>query len=146
MKEGTDTLSLGTDKLAQQTVFSILFTISLSHLLNDMMQAVIPAVYPLLKQKYHLSFTQIGLITFCFQLTASILQPFVGNYTDKTPRPYSLAVGMGFTFVGLIAYHPGVGCVNRHRLVHLPSRIVAGGPHGIGWEARTGPVYLSTGW
>ena len=103
MKEGTDTLSLDTDKLAQQTVFSILFTISLSHLLNDMMQAVIPAVYPLLKQKYHLSFTQIGLITFCFQLTASILQPFVGNYTDKTPRPYSLAVGMGFTFVGLIA-------------------------------------------
>ncbi|MBT1712591.1 MFS transporter, partial [Fulvivirgaceae bacterium PWU5] len=63
---------------AQKTVFSILFTISFSHLLNDMMQAVIPAVYPLIKDSFHLSFTQIGLITLTFQLTASLLQPFVG--------------------------------------------------------------------
>ena len=89
--------------LAQTTIYSILFTISFSHLLNDMMQSVIPAIYPLLKQNYHLSFTQIGLITFTFQLTASLLQPFVGHFTDKTPRPYSLAIGMGFTLTGLIS-------------------------------------------
>jgi MFS transporter, FSR family, fosmidomycin resistance protein len=89
--------------LAQTTVYSILFTISFSHLLNDMMQSVIPAIYPLLKNSYHLSFTQIGLITFTFQLTASLLQPFVGHFTDKTPRPYSLAIGMGFTLTGLIS-------------------------------------------
>ncbi|OQP40569.1 Fosmidomycin resistance protein [Niastella koreensis] len=89
--------------LAQTTVYSILFTISFSHLLNDMMQSVIPAIYPMLKDNYHLSFTQIGLITFTFQLTASLLQPFVGHFTDKTPRPYSLAIGMGFTLTGLIS-------------------------------------------
>jgi FSR family fosmidomycin resistance protein-like MFS transporter len=88
---------------AQKTVFSILFTISFSHLLNDMMQAVIPAVYPLIKDSFHLSFTQIGLITLTFQLTASLLQPFVGFYTDRTPRPYSLSIGMGFTLMGLVA-------------------------------------------
>jgi FSR family fosmidomycin resistance protein-like MFS transporter len=88
---------------AQKTVFSILFTISFSHLLNDMMQAVIPAVYPLIKDSFHLSFTQIGLITLTFQLTASLLQPFVGFYTDRTPRPYSLSIGMGFTLIGLVA-------------------------------------------
>jgi FSR family fosmidomycin resistance protein-like MFS transporter len=89
--------------LAQTTVYSILFTISFSHLLNDMMQSVIPAIYPMLKDNYHLSFTQIGLITFTFQLTASLLQPFVGHFTDKTPRPYSLAIGMGFTLTGLVS-------------------------------------------
>jgi MFS transporter, FSR family, fosmidomycin resistance protein len=89
--------------LAQTTVYSILFTISFSHLLNDMMQSVIPAIYPLLKDSYHLSFTQIGFITFTFQLTASLLQPFVGHFTDKTPRPYSLAIGMGFTLTGIIS-------------------------------------------
>ena len=67
-----------------------------------MMQSVIPAVYPIKKDKFMLSFTQIGFITLSFQLTASILQPFVGYYTDKTPRPFSLAIGMGFTFLGLI--------------------------------------------
>jgi FSR family fosmidomycin resistance protein-like MFS transporter len=89
-------------KIATQTVYSILFTISFSHLLNDMMQSVIPAVYPMIKQSFHLSFTQIGLITLTFQLTASLFQPFIGFYTDRTPRPYSLAIGMGFTFLGLI--------------------------------------------
>lgn len=93
----------GSAAAAQKTVFSILFTISFSHLLNDMMQAVIPAVYPLIKDSFHLSFTQIGLITLTFQLTASLLQPFVGFYTDRTPRPYSLSVGMGFTLIGLVA-------------------------------------------
>jgi FSR family fosmidomycin resistance protein-like MFS transporter len=68
-----------------------------------MLQAVIPAVYPILKTKFSLSFTEVGLITLTYQLTASILQPFIGFYTDKKPRPYSLAIGMGFTLVGLAA-------------------------------------------
>lgn len=96
------TLQNPAQKKATNTVYSILFTISIAHLLNDMMQSVIPAVYPMIKTNFHLSFTQIGLITFTFQLTASLLQPFVGLYTDKTPRPYSLAIGMMFTLSGLL--------------------------------------------
>jgi FSR family fosmidomycin resistance protein-like MFS transporter len=103
MKTTTSPAVIDAKALAQKTVYSILFTISFTHLLNDMMQSVIPAIYPLFKENYHLSFTQIGLITFTFQLTASLLQPFVGQFTDKTPRPYSLAIGMGFTLTGLIA-------------------------------------------
>ncbi len=90
-------------KIPQKIVFSILFSISFAHLLNDLIQAVIPAVYPLLKQNYQLSFTQIGLITFSFQLTASILQPFVGYYTDKYSQPYSQVYGMLITLLGLIS-------------------------------------------
>ena len=90
-------------KNASATVYSVLFTISIAHLLNDMMQSVIPAIYPMIKTNFNLSFTQIGLITFCFQLSASILQPFVGLYTDKTPRPFSLAIGMMFTLGGLLS-------------------------------------------
>jgi FSR family fosmidomycin resistance protein-like MFS transporter len=89
--------------VVEKTVFAILFTISFTHLLNDMMQSVIPAIYPILKDNYHLSFTQIGLITLTFQMTASLLQPFVGHYTDKKPRPFSLSIGMGFTLLGLVA-------------------------------------------
>src|SRR6187402_3670338 len=85
-----------------QTVFPILFSISFSHLLNDMMQATITSVYPMLKMRYQLSFAQVGMITFVFQLTASILQPFVGNYTDKNPKPYSFAIAMLFSLTGLI--------------------------------------------
>ena len=89
-------------KLVQQTVYSILFTISLAHFINDMLQSVIPSIYPLIKQRFSLNFTQIGLIMFTYQITASILQPFVGLYTDKKPKPYSLAIGMGFTLSGLM--------------------------------------------
>lgn len=99
----TPTATIDPKKLAQQTVFSILFTISFAHLINDMLQAVIPAVYPVMKDKFNLSFTQIGLITLTYQLTASILQPFIGFYTDRKPRPYSLAIAMGFTMIGLVA-------------------------------------------
>lgn len=99
----TLTLEPEQNETAQKTVYAILLTISFSHFLNDMMQSVIPAIYPLLKKSYHLSFTEIGLITLVSQLTASLLQPFVGRYTDRKPRPYSLAIGMGFTLVGLIA-------------------------------------------
>jgi len=86
----------------QQTVFAILFAVSISHFLNDMMQSILYASYPLLESNYGLTFTQIGLITFVFQCTASILQPFVGNYTDKHPRPYSFVMGMCFTLTGII--------------------------------------------
>lgn len=87
---------------ASQTVYPILFAISFSHLLNDLIQSVIPAVYPMLKENYALTFTQIGIITLVFQLTASILQPFVGLYTDKKPFPKSLAVGMMLSLLGLL--------------------------------------------
>lgn len=85
------------------TVFPILISLSVAHFLNDGLQAVIPAIYPKLKTDYDLSFTQIGLITLTFQLTASILQPLVGYYTDKKAQPYSLAVGMCFTLCGLLS-------------------------------------------
>lgn len=85
-----------------QTVYPILFAISFSHLLNDVIQSVIPAVYPLLKENYTLTFTQIGVITLVFQLTASLLQPFVGLYTDKKPTPWSLPLGMLFSLTGLL--------------------------------------------
>lgn len=91
-----------TTPLVQKTVYSILFSIAFAHLLNDLMQVVIPSTYPLLKEKFNLSFTQIGMITFVFQLTASILQPFVGFYTDKKPKPYSLVFGMVFSVSGLL--------------------------------------------
>lgn len=85
------------------TVYSILFAISFGHFINDLLQAVIPSIYPMLKESFALNFTQIGLITLVFQLSASILQPFVGRYTDRRPNPGSLAIGMGFTLVGLVS-------------------------------------------
>lgn len=86
----------------QKTVYSILFSIAVAHLLNDLLQAVIPASYPILKDKYNLTFTQIGFITFSYQMAASLLQPFVGFYTDKNPKPYSKMYGMLFTLSGII--------------------------------------------
>ena len=83
-------------------VMRILLTISLCHFLNDMIQSLIPAIYPILKASFHLSFGQIGLITLTGQLTASLLQPMVGLYTDRRPQPFSLPVGMGFTLTGLL--------------------------------------------
>ena len=92
-----------TKQALQQTIFSILFTISAAHFINDVLQSLIPSIYPLIKTKYNLTFAQIGLITLTNQLTASLLQPIVGNYTDKRPRPYSLAIGMCFTLLGLLS-------------------------------------------
>lgn len=85
----------------QKTVYPILFAISFAHLTNDLLQIVIPSIYPLLKENFALTFTQIGFITFVYQLTASLLQPVVGHYTDKKPQPFSLAIGMCFTLSGL---------------------------------------------
>ncbi|ESU22318.1 arabinose efflux permease family protein [Flavobacterium enshiense DK69] len=83
-------------------MYSILFSICFAHMINDLLQAVIPAMYPVLKANYGLTFTQVGLITFTYQVTASLLQPFVGIYTDKKPKPYSLAFGMLFSLSGII--------------------------------------------
>jgi FSR family fosmidomycin resistance protein-like MFS transporter len=116
-----------------------------SHLLNDTIQSVIPAIYPILKESFHLSFTQIGLITLTFQLTASLLQPFVGLYTDHRPKPYSLAVGMGFTLVGLVllsratnfpvilcsAALVGMGSSVFHPEASRLARMASGGRHGF---------------
>src|SRR6478735_8791055 len=85
------------------TVMAVLFAISFSHLLNDTIQALLPSIYPLLKDSYRLTFAQLGLITFTFQFTASLLQPMVGWYTDKRSMPYSLSVGMGLTLMGLVS-------------------------------------------
>ncbi|WP_316812453.1 MFS transporter [Pedobacter heparinus] len=102
MKTTSPSSTIDPKQIAQQTVFPILFAISFSHLLNDTIQSLIPAIYPIVKDAYQLSFSQIGLITLMFQMAASLFQPFVGLYTDKKPQPYSLAIGMGFTLIGLI--------------------------------------------
>lgn len=85
-----------------ETTYAILFAVGFCHLLNDMIQSVIPAMYPILKDNLGLTFAQIGVITLVFQLTSSIFQPFVGRYADKHPQPYSLSAGMCFTLVGLL--------------------------------------------
>src|SRR5207245_6839938 len=86
----------------QKTAFRILAAISFCHLLNDLSQSLLPALYPILKESFRLSFRDIGLITLTFQATASLLQPVVGFYTDRRPTPYSLAFGMGMTLIGLL--------------------------------------------
>lgn len=91
----------GPDAL-QHTVYAVIAAISISHLLNDMMQSVLLSIYPMLKQGLQLSFAQVGLITLAYQLTASLLQPLIGLYTDHRPQPYFLPLGMGFTLVGLL--------------------------------------------
>ncbi|HLY20613.1 MAG TPA: MFS transporter [Bryobacteraceae bacterium] len=130
---------------AGHTAFRVLAAISFCHLLNDMMQSVIPAVYPILKQSYHLNFRQVGFITLTVQLTASLLQPFVGNYTDHRPLPYSLPLGMGFTLAGLLvlAAAPtygmillavalvGVGSSVFHPESSRVARLASGGQHGL---------------
>ena len=89
-------------RIAQAAAMPVLIALSATHLLNDMMQSLIPAIYPIIKVAYGLDFGQIGLITLTFQITASLFQPLVGAYTDKNPMPYSMVVGMGFTLFGLI--------------------------------------------
>ncbi|HLT94829.1 MAG TPA: MFS transporter, partial [Membranihabitans sp.] len=90
-------------QLPTAPVFPILFGISISHLLNDTIQSLIPSIYPLIKDSFALSFTQIGLITLTFQLAASIFQPFVGKFTDKHPQPFSLAIGMAISLLGIMS-------------------------------------------
>ncbi len=92
----------GNPTMSEGTVYSILVICGISHFLNDMIQSIIPSIYPILKDKFDFSFAQIGLITLVFQMTSSILQPFTGLYADKHPRPYALSVGMCFTLTGLL--------------------------------------------
>jgi FSR family fosmidomycin resistance protein-like MFS transporter len=108
---------------ADNTAFAIIAAISFCHLLNDMMQSLIAAIYPMLKANYGLDFGQIGLLTFTFQATASLLQPLIGVYTDKRPQPYSLSLGMGFTLIGLIL----LGFADRYWLLLLASAMVGVG-------------------
>ena len=130
---------------ANSTTFAVILSLSFCHLLNDMMQSLVPALYPILKDSYSLSFGQIGLITLAFQCTASMLQPVVGMYTDRKPQPYSLMVGMGFTLVGLLLMsradtYPlilfaaaliGMGSSVFHPEASRVARMAAGGRYGL---------------
>jgi FSR family fosmidomycin resistance protein-like MFS transporter len=125
--------------------FAVVVALSVSHLLNDTIQSLIAAVYPVLKESYALTFTQIGLITLAFQFTASLLQPLVGLYTDRRPLPFSLAAGMGVTLGGLLllsaadtfplillaAALVGVGSAVFHPEASRMARLASGGRHGL---------------
>jgi MFS transporter, FSR family, fosmidomycin resistance protein len=130
---------------AEAATFSILLALSVSHMLNDTMQSLLPALYPMLKTGLGLSYGEVGLITLAFQLTASLLQPVVGIVTDKRPMPYSLAMGMGFTLVGLLllsvasslpmvigaAATIGLGSSVFHPEASRMARYASGGQHGL---------------
>src|SRR3972149_8618634 len=130
---------------AAGTTFSVILTLSFCHLLNDMMQSLVPALYPILKSSYGLSFSQVGLITLAFQYTASMLQPLVGLYTDRHPQPYSLTVGISLTLVGLLlmsraSTYPaillaamliGMGSSIFHPEASRVARMAAGGRSGV---------------
>ncbi len=102
MKDQQTAKKLDKKNDTEKTAYSILLAIGFSHLLNDVMQSLIPSIYPIIKDSFRLNFVQIGLITLTFQLSASVFQPFVGFYTDKKPKPFSLTIGMLFTLLGII--------------------------------------------
>jgi MFS transporter, FSR family, fosmidomycin resistance protein len=145
MRTESATLAPEASEAAEKTVMSILLAISFSHLLNDTIQSLISAIYPVVKESFHLSFAQIGLITLSFQLTASLLQPVVGFYTDRRPMPYSLAAGMCFTLVGLVFLSTagsfpmllvsvalvGMGSSVFHPEASRLAHMAAGGRHGF---------------
>jgi MFS transporter, FSR family, fosmidomycin resistance protein len=130
---------------AVQPRFNVLGAISFSHFLNDMMQSLIVAIYPLLKGEFQLNFAQIGAITLTYQVCASLLQPLIGVYTDKHPQPYSLSVGMCFTLIGIVtlAFAPnylsvlaaaalvGTGSAVFHPESSRIARLASGGRHGL---------------
>jgi FSR family fosmidomycin resistance protein-like MFS transporter len=130
---------------AERVAVPILAAVSVSHLLNDLIQSLLPAVYPILKANFHLDFGQIGLLTLTFQLTASLLQPLIGTYTDRKPQPFSLVVGMGFTLIGLLTLsragsYPlllvaaaliGMGSSVFHPESSRVARLASGGRHGL---------------
>ena len=127
------------------TAFEILAALSFCHLLNDMMQSLIPAIYPILKENFQLDFTQIGLITFVLQLTGALFQPVVGFYTDRHPKAYVLATGMGFTLLGMLLLSRagnfgmvlvatsfvGLGSSIFHPESSRMARAASGGRHGF---------------
>lgn len=130
---------------APTTLFRILLSVSFCHLLNDMVQSLLPSMYPILKASFQLDFTQIGLLTMTYQLIASLLQPFVGNFTDRRPLPFSLPIGMLFTLAGLLllAVAPtfgwllgassliGIGSAIFHPESSRVARLASGGRHGF---------------
>ena len=131
--------------VGQKTAFNILAAISVCHLLNDMLSSLLPSIYPLLKDSFHLNFAQVGLITLTYQTTASLLQPLVGFYTDRKPMPYSLPIGMGLTLIGLLflsiagnfitilmaAALVGTGSSVFHPESSRVARMASGGQHGL---------------
>lgn len=139
-------MSQGSDQsTAQNTVMKVLLALSCAHMINDTLQALLPAIYPLLKSSYNLNYTQIGLITLTYQVTGSLLQPLVGFYTDRRPQPYSLPIGMGVTLCGLIVLSQasgfaslcfGAGMIGIGSSVFHPessrvARMASGGKHGF---------------
>ena len=141
----TKALPAAESPVYQPTRFRVLGAISFSHFLNDMIQSLILAIYPLLKNDFRLSFAQVGLITLTFQLTASVLQPFIGMYTDRHPQPRALSIGMGFTLIGLLllsvapnyatvivaAALVGSGSSIFHPESSRVARLASGGQHGL---------------
>jgi FSR family fosmidomycin resistance protein-like MFS transporter len=132
-------------EVGPKVVYKVLAAISVCHLLNDMLSSLLPAIYPLLKSSFNLNFAQVGLITLTYQTTASLLQPMIGFYTDKKPRPFSLPVGMGATLIGLIllaaartfpallvaAALVGTGSSVFHPESSRVARMASGGQHGL---------------
>ena len=141
----TDTASASPHALTQKTTVSIIAAVSFCHMINDIMQSMLMAIYPILKQNYGLDFVQVGLLTLTFQVTASLLQPVIGIYTDKRPLPYSLAWGMGSTLIGLIVLGYadtygmllvgsaliGFGSAVFHPESSRVARLASGGRHGF---------------
>ncbi|HRE81776.1 MAG TPA: MFS transporter [Opitutaceae bacterium] len=129
----------------EHAAFGVLVALSVSHLLNDTIQGMLPAIYPLLKTTFALSFTQIGLITLVFQGTASLLQPLVGTWTDRRPMPYSLGIGMSITMIGIVILSQagnftvillssaliGFGSAVFHPEASRLARLASGGRHGF---------------
>ncbi|MFZ1960940.1 MAG: MFS transporter [Methylovirgula sp.] len=129
----------------ETTLFAVLLALAVSHLMNDTVQSLLPAIYPIIRESFHLNFGQIGIITLAFQITASLLQPLVGLSTDRHPRPYSLPIGMGATLLGLlllsVANHfslivlaaalVGIGSSVFHPEASRVARMAAGGRHGM---------------
>ncbi|WP_436913803.1 MFS transporter [Acinetobacter schindleri] len=145
----TDIAQTEVTRSASKMVLPIVFAVALAHFLNDLIQACLPAIYPLLKTNYDLSFGQIGLISLVYQLTASLLQPWVGFYTDKYPKPYLLPIGMGFTLIGILllalsqsfvmllvsAAIIGIGSSTFHPEASRVARIASGGKLGTAQSA-----------
>ena len=132
-------------EIGHKVYFKVLAAISICHLVNDMLSSLLPAIYPLLKASFNLNFAQVGLITLTYQTTASLLQPMIGFYTDKKPRPFSLPVGMGATLIGLLllaaarsfpallvaAALVGTGSSVFHPESSRVARMASGGQHGL---------------
>ena len=141
----TATLPASAAKPPSNTLLRVLAAASFCHLLNDMVQSLLPSIYPILKSSFHLNFTQIGYLTLTYQIIASLLQPFIGHFTDRTPRTYALPTGMTFTLAGLLllAVAPtfawllfaasliGVGSAIFHPESSRIARMASGGRHGF---------------